>query len=103
MSADNIIPVPDPTIGRWYRRPNGQLFEVVAVDEEDDTIEVQFFDGTIDEIDRDTWSRLLVQNVAAPEDWSGSVDMDPEDFSGQDDGELPVGYHDPLDFLDKSD
>jgi len=103
MSANNVIPVPDPKIGRWYRRPNGQLFEVVAVDEDDQTIELQFFDGTIDEVDQDTWSILLVQRVAAPEDWSGSVDMDPEDYSGRDEGDLPVGYHDPLEFLDNSD
>lgn len=103
MSADRAIPVPDPTIGRWYRRPNGQLFEVVAVDEDDETIEVQFFDGTIDEIDIETWANLLVENVAAPEDWTGSFDMDPDDFSGAEEGELPVGYHDPLDFLDKPD
>ena len=103
MSTKTVIPVPDPAIGRWYRRPNGQLFEVVAVDDDDETIELQFFDGTIDEVDRDTWSKLLVQRVAAPEDWSGSVDMDPEDFTGRDDGDLPVGYHDPLEFLDKSD
>jgi hypothetical protein len=32
-----------PVIGKWFRRPNGALFEVVAVDEEDGTIEIQFF------------------------------------------------------------
>jgi len=103
MSTKKVIPVPEPTIGRWYRRPNGQLFEVVAVDDDDETIELQFFDGTIDEVDRDTWSKLLIQRVAPPEDWSGSVDMDPEDYMGRDDGDLPVGYHDPLEYLDKSD
>ena len=101
MSVSRVIPVPDPAIGRWYRRTNGQLFEVVAVDDDDETIELQFFDGTIDEVDRDTWSRLLIERVAAPEDWSGSVDMDPEDFSGQAEGEMPSGYHDPLELLEK--
>ena len=97
------MPVPDPAIGRWYRRSNGQLFEVVAFDDDDATIELQFFDGTIDEVDRDTWSRLLIETVAAPEDWSGSVDMDPEDFSGREQGDIPAGYHDPLAFLDQRD
>jgi hypothetical protein len=27
--------------------------------------------------------------------------MDPEDFLGGDSGEIPMGYHDPLSFLDK--
>lgn len=92
-----------PVIGNWYRRPDETLFEVVAVDEQDATIEIQYFDGTIDEVDLETWPKLLIEQVGAPEDWSGSVDMDPEDFLGRDSGELPQGYHDPLAFLDKVD
>jgi len=91
-----------PVIGHWYRRTNGNLLKIVAVDEEDATIEIQFFDGTIDEIDLDTWHGILLERVGAPEDWSGSVDMDPEDFFGDDSGEIPLGYHDPLSFLDKT-
>lgn len=91
-----------PVIGHWYRRPNGDLFEVVAVDEQDATVEIQFFDGTIDEIDLETWPKLLMEQVGAPEDWSGAVDMDPEDYQGKDSGEIPLGYHDPLSFLDKT-
>jgi hypothetical protein len=90
-----------PVIGHWYRRSNGSLFEVVAVDEKDATVDLQYFDGTIDEIDMDRWAQLLIESVDAPEDWSGSVDMDPEDFTGDNNGELPAGWHDPLEFLDQ--
>jgi hypothetical protein len=90
-----------PIIGHWYRRSNGSLFEVVAVDEKDATVDLQYFDGTIDEIDMDRWAQLLIELVDAPEDWSGSVDMDPEDFTGDNNGELPAGWHDPLEFLDQ--
>jgi len=90
-----------PVIGHWYRRNNGNLFEVVAIDEEDATVDLQYFDGTIDEIDLDRWPLLLIESVGAPEDWSGSVDMDPEDFTGENNGELPLGWHDPLEFLDQ--
>ena len=92
-----------PVIGNWYRRSNGNLFEVVALDEDDATVELQYFDGTIDEVDLERWPKMLIELVGAPDDWSGSVDMDPEDFSGKDSGEMPVGYHDPLSFLDKVD
>ena len=92
-----------PVIGQWYRRTNGTLLKIVAADEEDATIEIQFFDGTIDEVDLDIWHSMMLELVGAPEDWSGSVDMDPEDFSGVDNGEIPLGYHDPLSFLDKTD
>ena len=90
-----------PVIGQWFRRPNGTLFEVVAIDEGAMTVEIQQFDGTIDELDIERWPRLLLTEVSAPEDWSGSVDMDPEDYTGRNDVELPNGYHDPLAFLDK--
>ena len=90
-----------PVIGQWFTRPNGTLFEVVAVDEDDATVEIQFFDGTIDEVDIDRWPELLLTEASAPEDWSGSVDMDPEDYVGKKDSEIPAGYHDPLAFLDK--
>ena len=90
-----------PVIGKWFRRPNGTLFEVVALDEDDGTIEIQLFDGTISEVDIENWPQLLLLEVSAPEDWSGSVDMDPEDYVGNSEGDMPNGFHDPLDFLDK--
>jgi hypothetical protein len=90
-----------PAIGQWFRRPNGTIFEVVAVDEAGATVEIQLFDGTIDEIEVERWPELLLREVGAPEDWSGSVDMDPEDYIGNTDSDMPHGYHDPLAFLDK--
>lgn len=90
-----------PTIGGWYRRPGGTLFEVVAVDEDDGTIEIQLYDGTISEIEIENWPNLLLVEVSAPEDWSGSVDMDPEDYVGTQENAMPNGFHDPLEYLDK--
>ena len=90
-----------PVIGQWFRKPDGTLFEVVAVDEDEATVEIQLFDGTIDEIDIERWPELLLLEISAPEDWSGSVDMDPEDYDGSKDADIPSGYHDPLAFLDK--
>lgn len=95
-------PLEFPTIGSWYRHPNGSLFEVVAVDEEDGTVELQHFDGTLDELDLEAWPSLLIESVGAPEDCSGSLDMDPEDFLGQEQSGIPAGWHDPLEFLDQS-
>jgi hypothetical protein len=90
-----------PVIGKWFRRPDGTLLEVVAVDEDDNTIEIQLFDGTIDEVELDVWAASLLVEVAAPEDWSGSVDMDPEDYAGKLNDDIPRGYHNPLGFLEK--
>lgn len=90
-----------PQVGHWYRQFNGALFEVVAVDEKDYTVELQHFDGTLDQIELETWPNLLIETVGAPEDWSGSVDMDPEDYDGEDLSDLPYGWHDPLEYIDQ--
>jgi hypothetical protein len=90
-----------PSVDRWFRRPDGTLLRVVATDESDRTIEIQFFDGTIDEIELEAWREQLLVEVAAPEDWSGSVDMDPDDYVGTAPGEMPRGFHDPLELLEK--
>ncbi len=47
---------PQPGIGDWYRqKEGGALFEVVAFDDDDGTIEIQYFDGTVEEMDVDDW------------------------------------------------
>lgn len=90
-----------PVIGKWFRRPNGNMFEVVAVDEEDHTIEIQHFDATIEEVDLESWPGLLTVEISAPEDWSGSVDMDPDDYVGHKPDDIPPGFHELFDFLDE--
>jgi len=90
-----------PDIGQWFRRPEGTLFEVVATDEEDGTVEIQQFDGTIDEFDIERWPLLGLVEVSAPEDWSGAVDMDPDDYVGRAETDPSNGFHDPLAFLDR--
>lgn len=44
----------EPIVGDWYRS-HGQLFEVVAIDERDDIVEIQHADGDLEEIDIDDW------------------------------------------------
>jgi len=36
-------------------RPGGDSFEVVAIDTDDRTIEIQYFDGTIEELELEEW------------------------------------------------
>ena len=45
-----------PAIGEWYRFLDGDEFEVVAIDEDDGTIEVQYFDGTVEELESADWA-----------------------------------------------
>ena len=73
-----------PIVGQWYRGGTNELFEVVAIDDQDQTIEIQYFDGTVAEMEFDSWKENLLDNLIdiadAPEDWSGAVDVEAEDL-----------------------
>jgi hypothetical protein len=74
---------PAPVVGKWYARPGGDSFEVVALDPDDSTIEIQYFDGTIEEVDLDDWRQEQIVPAEPPEDWTGSVDIEPEDYENE--------------------
>jgi len=78
----------DPIIGNWYRnQETGNDFEVVALDEEAQTIEIQYFDGEVEELDLDAWYELAIESIEAPEDWSGPFDELESDDLGYDENE----------------
>ena len=73
-----------PIVGQWYRGNTNELFEVVAIDDGDETIEIQYFDGTVTEVEYDSWNEQLLDELIdmadAPEDWSGAIDVEAEDL-----------------------
>lgn len=70
MTTDN-----DPIVGNWYQRlDKGQAFKIVAADEEEGVIEIQHFDGELEELDLDSWFELETELIDEPEDWTGPVD-----------------------------
>jgi hypothetical protein len=74
---------PAPVVGKWYARPGGDSFEIVAYDPDDGTIEIQYFDGTIEEMDVEDWGEERILQAEPPEDWTGSVDVEPEDCENE--------------------
>ncbi|HEY7740570.1 MAG TPA: DUF6763 family protein [Steroidobacteraceae bacterium] len=78
-----------PVVGNWYSHlDKGELFQVVALDEDTGTIEIQEFDGGIDELDFEEWRQLAVESAAQPEDWGGPLDdVEADEFGYTDLGE----------------
>lgn len=83
----------DPIIGNWYRnQETGNDFEVVALDEDAQTIEIQYFDGELEELDLDAWYELAIESIEEPEDWSGPFDeLESDDLGYEEDGEEGSG------------
>jgi hypothetical protein len=96
------MPLPIPAVGDWYQAPDGARFEIVAVDHDDGSIDIQHFDGTVEEIDFDAWEESEFFLAEAPEDYSGSLDIAPEDYGMDLDRTGVQGWSDPLDYLDQA-
>jgi len=63
-----------PEPAQWYQLPDGTVFMITAMDDDDDSIEIQYFDGAIEEWDLDLWSRAEAVPIDEPEDASGPFD-----------------------------
>jgi hypothetical protein len=84
---------PQPSVGDWYRLRGGESFEIVALDVDDGTIDIQYYDGTLEEMELEDWEAQCaegaMESAEAPEDWSGSVDIERGDTEGR--GSEPFG------------
>jgi hypothetical protein len=90
----------EPIIGHWYNHlDKGDLFQVVAIDRKSGTIEIQEFDGGLDEFEFDEWREMFVEEAAAPEDWTGPVDEVERDDLGYTDLGAEEGRTESIDTL----
>ena len=90
----------NPRIGDWYQAINGDQFEIVAMDSDEATLEIQYFDGAIEEADFDSWREMEVAPIEPPEDWSGSLDIVREDYGVDLELTAPNDHINPLDDFD---
>jgi hypothetical protein len=91
-----------PEVGQWYaHRDKGQMFHVVAVDNEEGVVEIQDFDGDVDEIDLESWLTMPLDRAEPPEDWTGPVDdVETDDLGYASDTDMSArDWRGPLDEL----
>jgi len=94
----------DPIVGNWYQHlDKGQAFQVVSVDEDADLVEIQHYDGDVEEMDFDAWYRLEIQPIEAPENWSGPMDVvEMDDLTGTEVSDTPPeDWVEPLEEIHK--
>ncbi|WP_126456782.1 DUF6763 family protein [Sulfuriflexus mobilis] len=71
----------DPIVDNWYSHlDKGQLFTVVEVG--DDSVDIQYFDGDLEEMSLTDWYGMNIELSAEPENWSGAMDIAEKDDLG---------------------
>jgi len=83
-------------IGNWYRdRHTGAEFEVVAIDEASQSIDLQMLEGELCEYDLDSWKQLDLEPIEEPDDWHYAADQ-----ADDRDGLNASGWDNPLDLIE---
>ena len=85
----------EPTVSQWYRNlQQGHQFQVVARDEQQETVAIQYFDGDLEEVDLEAWNEMELEPIEPPEDWTGSIDQIELDDLGYTDTGMTADEHD---------
>jgi hypothetical protein len=75
----------EPTAGQWYENiEENESFRVLSVDEDAETVEIEYLDGDIEEIDLDAWAELDLDKIDEPEGWAGGDDDEDDDDEDED-------------------
>ena len=73
----------DPIIDQWYAHlDKGQRFFVVAINEEENTVDIQQFDGDLQELSMNEWRDLKIELSVEAENWTGALDIAEQDDLG---------------------
>lgn len=90
-----------PNVGDWYKNQEyDSIFEVVAYDEPDESVEIQYFAGEIEEFDLETWFELDLKPIPEPEDCSGPFELSEDELGYSDEPKHPEDWSGPLSDLE---
>ncbi len=75
-----------PIVGHWLEDiDEGQTFKVLAIDEDAETVVIQYLDGNVEEINMDSWHQMNLDEIDSPENCPGLFDdVEPDDFGDAD-------------------
>ena len=76
----------DPVQGQWYEDlDENEIFKVLQLDPDAETVQIQYEDGDIEVIDLDTWHELDLERAEQPEGWSDQVAGDDDEDDDEED------------------
>ena len=87
----------DPIVENWYEnQEENHRFKVIALDDAIGTVEIQHYDGSLEEIDIETWYLLDIEQIDNPDSWAGALDDLEQNDSDYMDSELATDTWDTI-------
>ena len=87
-------------VGAWYRGNDPEPFEVVALDFDNETVEIQYYDGSVAELDYDSWLELRATPTTGPDSFDGALDLSHEDLLASDSSSINDDWDQAREYLE---
>lgn len=92
----------EPEIDGWYRDASGRTFQVVAVDNDEGTVDLQYFGGELEEMALGAWYGMSFEPIGPPEDWTGPFDdLQRDDLGDTDQATRPEEWSGPWEEIER--
>jgi hypothetical protein len=75
----------DPVVGKWYEAKDGDVFKVLNFDVSSGSVEIEYDDGAVDELDMDEWHELDAEEAESSDEDEDDDDVEEDE---DDDEEL---------------
>ncbi len=62
-------------VGGWYQLADGRYFKIVSLDGIDETVEIQYGDGDLEELELEYWYELEPMPIENPDCGNGPFDV----------------------------
>ncbi len=95
----------EPAVGQWYENAEeDETFRVLSINEDSETVEIEYLDGDIEELDLEAWHEMDLEHTQEPEGWSDDADEDDdEDWDEEEEDEEDEDEDDDEDDEDEED
>lgn len=92
-----------PEMDGWYRDTSGRTFQVVGVDDQEATVEIQYFGGEVEDLGLSSWYAMELEAIDSPEDWTGPFDdLLRDDLGDTDSVRHPEDWNGPWEEMDRN-
>jgi len=68
--------IDNPIVNFWYKLQDSETFRVASYDPDEEYIEIQYVDGTLEGLDLEVWVKLGAEQIEPSEDWLEELEQD---------------------------
>ena len=79
----------NPMVNTWYKLQNSEKFRIKSFDAEESYIQIQYTDGSLEELDLEVWVKLGAEQIQPSEEWLEDLEEEVDELDFYQSGAAP--------------